>query len=244
MRIAVAGGTGVVGRHVVEVAEAAGHDVLVLARSRGVDVQTGAGLDLAGVDTVIDVTSTSSGTERGAIEFFESVCDSLFAAELAAGVSHHIALSIIGVDRAPHGYYAGKWAQEQRVERSPVPWTIQRAAQFHEFAGQISERARFGGWCVVPVMRSQPLAARDVATRLVELAEAGPSGRVPDIAGPREESMPELVRQQFIADGHPMRVLALPLPGAFMRSLRDGTVLPGPGARLYPQTFAEWLAAR
>lgn len=244
MRIAVAGGTGTVGRHVVQLAEAAGHDVRVLARSRGVDVRTGAGLNLDGVDVVIDVTSVGTQSARVSRAFFEAAADSLEAAETRAGVRHHIALSIIGVDRAPVGYYAGKAAQEARVERSAVPWSILRAAQFHEFAGQVSTQARLGRLVLVPVMRSQPLAARDVAERLLAIAEAGPSGRVPDLAGPREESMPELVRQQLRADGDPGRVLALPLPGGFMRALRDGTLLPGAEAGLTTQTFAEWLAAR
>jgi uncharacterized protein YbjT (DUF2867 family) len=245
MRIAVAGGTGAVGRQVVEVARERGHDPVALSRSTGVDLTSGAGLveALRGVSAAIDVTSISTLNADASRRFFGAVTRNLLAAQREAGVAHHLALSIIGVDRAPYGYYAGKVLQEQLIEAGDVPWTILRAAQFHEFAGQIFGRVRIGPLVIVPRMRSQPVAARAVARHLVALAERGPAGRAPDLAGPRAEWMADLCRRWASATGARGRVLELPMPGAYGRAMRDGTLLAGPGADLDRQTFDEWLAA-
>ena len=142
MRIAVAGGTGVVGRHAVEAARAAGHEVVVLSRSSGADVLTGAGLDerMQGADAVIDVTNTTTLSAAKAVKFFETATRNLLAAESRAGVTHHVALSIVGIDGIDASYYAGKLAQERAVAAGSVPFTIARAGQFHEFAGQLLSR--------------------------------------------------------------------------------------------------------
>ncbi|MBN9195938.1 MAG: NAD(P)H-binding protein, partial [Microbacterium sp.] len=199
MRIAVAGGTGTVGRHVVAVARERGHEAVVLSRAAGVDVSTGDGLDaaLAGVDVVIDVTSVATTKASVAEHFFETATRRLLGAERRHGVAHHIALSIVGIDRRGEasGYYAGKIAQERAVATDEVPWTLLRATQFHEFARQMFERGRIGPVVVVPAMRSQPVAAREVAERLVALAEGSPAGRVRDLGGPRVERMSELSRR-------------------------------------------------
>jgi uncharacterized protein YbjT (DUF2867 family) len=244
VKIAVAGGTGTVGRHVVDVARGRGHDTAVLSRSTGVDLVTGTGLGetLAGVDAVVDVTSVLTQSAGVATEFFRAVTTNLLAAEAAAGVGHHLVLSIVGVDRAPHGYYAGKVAQEELLTTSPVPWTVLRATQFHEFAGQLHDRVVLGPLHVVPVLRSQPVAAREVAERLVDLAETGPAGRARDLAGPEELRMADAVRRWARATGRGGIVLALPLPGRFGRALRDGTLLAGPDADRGTRTFAQWLA--
>lgn len=242
MRIAVAGGTGVVGRHITEVARRRGHEVTVLARSQGVDLTTGAGLDLTGVQAVIDVTSVQTTGAAKAVRFFQAVTDTLLAAEQAAGVAHHVVLSIVGVEAAPYGYYAGKAAQERRVEAGQVPWTVLRATQFHEFAGQIFTRTKTGPVAIVPTMRSQPVAAAEVAARLVELAETGPAGRVPDLAGPRVERMAELSRRWAAATGAPGHVVEVPIPGGMGRVMRDGTLLARPGSQLGKLTFDQWLA--
>jgi uncharacterized protein YbjT (DUF2867 family) len=245
MRIAVAGGTGAVGRHVVDVARERGHDVVVLTRSTGVDLVAGHALEaaLAGADVVIDVAAAQAVSEKAARAFFGAVTRNLLAAGQAAGIRHHVALSIVGVDDAGYGYYAGKVLQEQLVEAGPVPWTLLRATQFHEFASQISGRMKIGPFVVVPTMRSQPVAAREVAERLVDLAVNPPAGRVRDLAGPREERMSDLVRRWLNATAQPGRVIEVPLPGGFGRAIRDGTILPRPGADLGRQTFDEWLAS-
>lgn len=244
MKVAVAGGTGVVGTHVVEVAREHGHDVVVLTRGNGVDLRTGAGLDTAlhGVDVVIDVAGVQTTSAKVSTEFFTTTTRALLDAERRANVKHHVALSIVGIDRAPVAYYAGKVAQEALVEAGTVPWTILRATQFHEFAAQMYSRAMVGPIHLAPRMLIQPIAAHEVAQHLVELAVAPPAGRVPDLAGPREEHMPEMIRAYAGATGHTGRIPAVTLPGAFGRAMRDGSVLPGPGAVLGRQTFSEWIA--
>lgn len=245
MRIAVAGGTGQVGSRVIEAARERGHDVVVLARGAGVDVREGAGLDAAleGVAAVVDVLGVTTLDARSSIAFFEATTRSLLAAEARAGVGHHLALSIVGTDRAPEGYYAGKLAQERLVEAGDVPWTILRATQFHEFAAQVHARGGLGPFRVAPRMRTQPVAAREVGARLVELAEAGPSGRAADLAGPHEESLVDMVRAYARWRGSRAWIPAVSLPGPLGRAQRDGTLLPGPDAARGSQTFDEWLAS-
>ena len=243
MRIAVAGGTGTVGRHVVDVARERGHEVVVLARSMGIDLVTGAGLDTAlqGVDAVIDVTSTSTQSAAESERFFGTVTRNLLAAEQSAGVGHHLALGIVGSLDAPFGYYAGKKVQEELVTSGPVPFTILRATQFHEFAQQLHSGYTFGPVILVPKMVSQPVAAREVAERLVELT-AAPAGRVEDLAGPRVEQMTDMVRAYGTAVGKRGVLVTVPLPGGFGKAMRDGTTLAGPSADLGGQTFDEWIA--
>jgi uncharacterized protein YbjT (DUF2867 family) len=246
LRIAVAGGTGAVGARVVEAARARGHDAVVLSRSAGADLVTGRGLAeaLEGAGAVIDVASVASSAAAPAVAFFDASTTNLLRAERELGIGHHIALSIIGVPQAPYGYYAGKARQEELVQRSDVGWTIVRAAQFHEFAEQMATRAKAGPFVLCPAMRSQPIAAVEVAEALVDIAEGAPRGIDHDLAGPREESMPDLVRRFVRATGRRTPVVGLAIPGSWGRALRDGTLLPGPGARLGTQTFDAWLAAR
>ena len=243
-KIAVAGGTGTVGTHVVEVARAAGHEVVVLSRSHGVDLRTGSGLSpaLEGVDTVIDVSNVTTMSEAEAVEFFSTATRRLVDAEAEAGVSHHVALSIVGIDRAPSGYYAGKLAQERLVEAGAAPWTILRATQFHEFAGQMYGQAKIGPIHLAPKARTRPGAAREVAERLVELAAAAPAGRATELAGPQEESLADMVRAYARAKGSRAWIPSIALPGGFGRAMRDGSLLPGADAVLGRQTFAEWVA--
>lgn len=244
MRIAVTGGTGTVGRHVVDVVGERGHEAVVLARSAGVDLVAGTGLDevLDGVDAVVDVTSVSTQSGKAAARFFRAVSTNLLAAEARIGVGHHVALSIVGIDRAPDGHYAGKVVQEELVTTGPVPWTLQRATQFHEFAGQLHARLGLGPVHPVPVMRSQPVAAREVAERLVALVEAGPAGRVPDLAGPEILRMTDMVASYARATGRGGVVLPVPLPGRLGRAFRDGSLTAGPDADLGVQTFDRWLS--
>ena len=244
MRIAIAGGTGTVGTHVVEVARERGHDVIVLSRSTGVDLMTGAGLDAAleGVAVVVDVASTFTQSAATSVDFFTTVTRTLLSAEKRAGVPHHVALSIVGIDGSRYGYYAGKQAQERELSAGSVPFTVLRATQFHEFVTQ--GQIRVGPFALVPTMRTQPVAAREVAERLVDLAEGDARGRVADLAGPREESLPDMARRYLRATGGRARVVALSLPGAGFREMRSGALLPGPDAVRAGQTFEEWIAAR
>lgn len=242
MRIAVAGGTGLTGRMVVECAELAGHQTVVLARSRGVDLAGGTGVAAAldGVDAVVDVTNVTTLSARRSTRFFTAVAANLRSAEQQVGVRHHVLLSIVGVDRAPYGYYAGKRAQERLVDDGPVPWTILRATQFHEMAQIVHASFHLGPVHLVPRMRIRPVAAREVAEQLVALAVGEPSGVV-EIGGPREESLVAMVRAYDRRTAGRSWVPALSLPGAFGRAQRDGTLLPTGDALLGRQTFAEWL---
>lgn len=241
MRIAVAGGTGVVGAHVVRLAEASGHEVRVLSRASGVDLVSGQGLDLAGVDAVIDVSGPSTTSAAKSRAFFEATTAQLLRAEQDAGVPHHLALSIVGAAGAPHGYYAGKALQERLVAAGAIPWTMLRATQFFEFAEQ--NAVRLGSWAVLPAMRSQPVAAVAVAERLVRLAEGAPAGDAPDLAGPEELRIAQVARAVFEHRGERRRVVEVALPGGFGRALRDGSILPGSDAEHAGPTLAQWLAA-
>ncbi|RXZ39630.1 SDR family oxidoreductase, partial [Agromyces binzhouensis] len=221
MRIAIAGATGVVGRHVVVAAEAGGHDILSLTRRTGHDLERGtgpAGSSLAaaldGVDAVIDVTSVGTTSASRSREFFIAVTQNLLRAERDAGVGHHVALSIVGIDGADASYFAGKHAQERLVAAADVPHTILRATQFHEFAEQMTARLSLGRMLTpIPVGRYRPVSAREVGVRLVEVAEAGAVGRARDLAGPREERLAEMVRRMFAHDGVRRPVVEFPLPG-------------------------------
>jgi uncharacterized protein YbjT (DUF2867 family) len=245
MKIAVAGGTGQAGAHVLRIGRSRGHVMTSLSRREGVDLVSGAGLHnaLSGADTVIDVSNILSLRTDVSVSFFAGATRNLLAAEAKAGVTHHLALTIVGADAAPEGYYAGKLTQERLVEAGDVPWTILRATQFHEFASQMYQTAKAGPLHAAPRARVQPIAVREVAEHLVTLAEQGPGGRVAELAGPQEESLADMVRRYARAIGHRGWMPEISLPGAFGHALRNGSLLPKPGAVLGRQTFAEWLEA-
>ncbi len=244
MKIAVAGGTGVVGSRTVEAARASGHEVVVLSRAQGVDLVTGAGLEaaLARVDAVIDTANISTLKAADAIEFFTAATGNLVSAAADAGVRHVVLLSIVGIDRIPYDYYAGKLAQEKIVQASRVPWTIQRATQFHEFAAQTYAIAKAGPLHLAPNARTQPVAAAEVGERLAAIAAGEARGRAADFAGPQEESLAEMIRAYARSRGHRGWIPAVNLPTKQLKGMRAGLALPQQGADLGQQTFAEWLA--
>jgi|SRR6478736_797603 len=241
-RLAVAGGTGLTGRLVTDQVRAAGYQPVVLARSTGVDLLTGAGLAaaLAGVDAVIDVINVATQRRRTAVEFFGTATTTLLRAEERAGVRHHVTLSIVGIDRVDTGYYAGKLRQEEAVARGEVPWTILRSTQFHEFAGMLLDLVP-GPVAIVPNQLSQPVAAREVARHLVELARGPATGRAPEIAGPQERRMADLVRQLARARGSRRRVLELPALGAAAVAVARGALLHSGSGPRGTETFERWL---
>ncbi|WP_334151068.1 SDR family oxidoreductase [Microbacterium sp.] len=243
MRIAVAGGTGTVGRYAVDAAHDAGHEVVVLSRASGADVRTGAGLAaaLAGADAVIDVTNLATTlSAKTSVRFFETAAHHLLAAEQQAGVGHHVALSIVGIDGIDTSYYAGKLAQERAVAAGPVPFTIVRAGQFHEFAGQILGLVR-GPFAPMPRTLMRPVSAREVGAYLVQVAETGPIGRARDLVGPHDETLADLARRQLAFDGIRRRVIDVRLPGAYGRGLASGALRGGADAAHGTVTFDEWL---
>lgn len=243
MKIAVAGGTGVVGTHTVAAARAAGHEVTVLSRGGGADIASGEGLDaaLAGVDAVIDTVNVTTLDGDEATRFFRETAQNLIAASERAGIGHIVLLSIVGIDRNPHAYYAGKLAQEKVYESSPVPWTILRATQFHEFAQQMFARAKIGPIHVAPRARTQPIAAGEVGAHLVSLASQPEQGHAPDLAGPHEEQLADMTRRYARAIGYRWPMPSINVPGQQMKGMRAGLNLPGDGAVLGTQTFDAWL---
>jgi uncharacterized protein YbjT (DUF2867 family) len=249
-KIAVAGATGRVGRHIVELLEADGRDVVAISRSHGVDVVTGDGLAdaLAGVRCIIDAATGPSAEQQAATEFFTTSARNLQAAGERAGVRRIVMVSIIATDKFTGGYGAAKLAHERALLAGPIPAQILRAAQFHEFIGQLVDWGRQGDVSYVPDMRTQPVAARTVAEALVGLAgglDPVPRAPIPEIAGPREERLLELA-QRFVAHrGDALRIEAGGFPGDPDAELyASGALLPGPHATLAGPTFADWLDAQ
>jgi uncharacterized protein YbjT (DUF2867 family) len=250
-KIAVTGATGRVGRHVVDVLEERGHDVVAISRSLGVDVVTGEGLAdaLAGVETVIDAATQPTPEQDAATEFFTTATRNLQAVGEQTGVQRIVVVSIIGIDRFTAGFLAAKKVHEQAMLAGPIPARILRAAQFHEFVRELLDWGRQDGVSYVPEMRTQLVAARTVAEALADLAtvpDSAPAGTgtapIPEIAGPREESLVEMARLLAARRGDPVRIEGATNPADPDGDLyEDGALLPGPHATLAGPTFEEWL---
>jgi uncharacterized protein YbjT (DUF2867 family) len=247
-KIAVAGATGRVGVHIVDLLEAEGHEVVQIARSKGVDVITGAGLAeaLEGVECVIDATTPPTPDEQAAIEFFTTAARNLQEYGARAGVRRIVLVSIVGVDRFRGGYNAAKVMQEQTHLVGPIPVRILRATQFHEFVEQLMDWGRQGDVAYVWRMRTQLVAARTVAEAICELATenkpvpATGDGPIWEIAGPREERLAEAARRLAAHNGDTVRVDEVDAPDPLFE---NGGSLPGPDAVLAGPTFDEWLEA-
>jgi uncharacterized protein YbjT (DUF2867 family) len=249
-RIAVAGATGRVGRHIVDVLEAGGHNVVAMSRSAGVDVITGDGLDaaLTGVEVVIDAATGPSPGEEAATAFFTAAARNLHEAGQRAGVQRIVAVSIIGADRFTAGYGAAKIAHEHATLSGPIPARILRAAQFHEFVAQLIDWGRRGEVSLVPKMRTQLVAARTVAETLADLATSPNGAAAPatapisEVAGPREENLVEMARLLVARRGDPIKIEGVSDPADPDRGVyTSGALLPGPDATLAGPTFEEWL---
>jgi len=245
MRIAVVGGTGFVGRHTVEVLRRAGHDTVVIARSRGVDASTGRGLDeaLAGADAVVDVTTVPPADRETTQALFATLTRNVLAAGRRAKVGHHVLLSIEGVDRLDgNAHYAGKRAQEALVVAGSVPYTILRATQFHDFAGTVVGWTREADTASVPPLLLQPVAVTDVADVLAEIAVGPPQQRPLDLAGPQPEDLVDMARRTLAARGESIRLIPSWRTGIFGVEAAGEVMLPDPSARRGPTTFDAWLA--
>ena len=244
MKVAVAGGTGLTGRHVARSLTDAGHEPVLLARSRGVDLVTGDGLAgaLAGVDAVVDVSNVTTIKREVSERFFTAATTHLRDAAADAGVGHYVLLSIVGVDRVDLPYYAGKRRQEQLLAVGTVPWTVLRTTQFHEFAGQVLARTR-GRIAPVPAMPSRPVSVAEVADALVEAALADPlDGYATELAGPEVLRLDDMARRVLRRRGERRWVLPVRLPGRVGRQLRSGGALPDGEFREGKLTFADYLA--
>jgi uncharacterized protein YbjT (DUF2867 family) len=247
-KIAVAGATGRVGRHIVDLLEEGGHEVVEIARSKGVDVITGEGLveALEGVECVVDATTPPTPDEQAAVEFFKTAARNLQEQGERAGVRRIVLVSIVGIDRYQGGYNAAKVVQEQAHLTGPIPVRILRATQFHEFVEQLTDWGRQGDVAYVWRMRTQLVAARTVAAAIVELAtenrpvRATGQGPIWEIAGPREERLADAARRLAAHHGDPVRVEEVDAPDPLFE---NGGSLPGPDAVLAGPTFDEWLGA-
>jgi uncharacterized protein YbjT (DUF2867 family) len=244
MRVAVVGGTGQVGRHVVDALARTGHEPVTIARSVGIDVISGEGLDaaLAGVASVVDVTNTPAQEPDATRAFFGTITKRHLDAEQRAGVAHHLVLSIVCVDRVrSNAHYEGKRLQEKLVRSGPIPFTILRATQFHEFAGMVASWTRRDDVAVVPPLLVQPVAASEVGDILAELAVGPPSGDIVELGGPQTEDLAEMARRTFAAEGEHVRVDATWTDGPLSDEMAGDVLLPGPNARLGTITFDDWL---
>jgi uncharacterized protein YbjT (DUF2867 family) len=248
-RIAVTGASGRVGRHVVEILEAQGHEVVPISRTHGVDVITAEGLAeaLEGVEAVVDTATGPSPEETAATDFFTTAARNLHSRGERAGVKRLVVVSIIGADRFESGYGAAKIAHERAALEGPIPAAILRAAQFHEFVEQLVDWGRQeSGASQVPRARMQVVAANAVAEELAAMATNGaahaPGEPIPEVAGPREESLVELARLLAEHRGDPEGVEEAREPDeATRRIYESGDLLPGPHAKLAGPTYREWL---
>jgi uncharacterized protein YbjT (DUF2867 family) len=251
-KIGVAGATGRVGRHVVDVVTERGYEVVAMSRANRVDLISGDGLAeaLSGVMCVIDVATYPLPDQKAATEFFTTAARNLHETGRRAGVERLVVVSIIGVDAFSGGYSAAKLAHERAALSGPIPARILRAAQFHEFVDQMLEWSTQGDVAYVPSMRTQTVAAHSVAEALVDLATETPwephsaDGPFPEIAGPQEERLAELAGLLVAHRGQALRIEEVENPDdPDAKLFSSGALLPGPGAKLVGPTFREWLTA-
>ena len=243
MKIVVIGGSGLIGSRVVTQLRQRGHEVLAASQSTGVNTVTGEGLKEAftGTDVVVDVANSPSFESAAALAFFEAAGRNIFAAEKAAGVKLHVALSVVGTERLlEFGYFGAKLAQERAVENSGVPYTIVRATQFFEFVGGIAQEATQGQTVRVSPAKFQPMAADDVAAAVADAALAPAQGMV-EVAGPESFQMDQLIRKYLSAKNDRKDVITDPDARYFGIKLNDRSLTPDTGARLGTITFDEWL---
>jgi uncharacterized protein YbjT (DUF2867 family) len=245
MKIVVIGGTGLIGTKLVNNLRQRGHEVLAASPKSGVNTFTGEGLAeaLQGAQVVVDVANAPSWEDNAVMEFFQTAGHNLLAAEAAAGVRHHVALSIVGADRLPaSGYLRAKLAQEDLVKTSGIPFTIVRSTQFFEFAKGIIQSASEGQTIRLSPALMQPIAADDVATALAGVAVAEPLNGTIEIAGPEPIRMDELARRFLSATRDPRKVATDVHALYFGTELNDHSLTPGDKARLGPTHFEEWLS--
>lgn len=245
MKIVVIGGTGLIGSKVIQKLKQRGHEAIAAAPNTGVDTITGKGLAEAVADAavVVDVSNSPSFDERAATDFFETAGRNLTAAETAAGVRHHIALSVVGTDRLQEsGYFRAKLAQEQLIMSSPIPYTLVHATQFFEFIRTIAQLSTDGDNVRLPPVQFQPMAADDVASAIVDVALAEPVNGMIEIAGPEAFTLAEAVRKVLGHDHDARNVIADPTAPYYGVQVSERTLVPGAGARLGTTKLDWWIA--
>jgi len=247
MKIVIIGGTGLIGSKVVTMLGAHGHEAVPASPNSGVNTLTGAGLAevLTGAQVVIDVSNSPSFEDTAVMEFFTTSTRNLLAAEKTAGVTHHVALSVVGTDRLPDsGYFRAKVAQENLIKESGLPYSIVHATQFFEFVKSIAAAATDGDTVRLSHALIQPIAADDVATAVARTAVGAPLNGTLEIAGPVQLGLDDLVRTGLALRGDPREVVADADAPYFGAILQERTLIPGPDATLFETTFEQWLAAQ
>ena len=243
MKIVVIGGSGLIGTKTVVILRQQGHDVVAASPKSGINTITGEGLKeaIAGAQVVIDLANSPSFEDKAVLEFFETSGRNLLAAEAAAGVRHHVALSIVGTDRSDNGYFHAKVAQEKLIEASGVPYTIIRSTQFMEFLRGIADEGTKGNTVRLSPGLFQPIAADDVAPIVAEVALAAPRNGIVEIAGPERAPFNEIVARYLKAVGDPREVVRDPEARYWGGYVGEHSLVPLGEARLGRIGLAEWL---
>jgi uncharacterized protein YbjT (DUF2867 family) len=245
MKIVVIGGSGLIGKKLVDTLRDSGHEALAASPTSGVNTLTGVGLSkaLEGAAVVVDVTNSPSFEDTAVLNFFETSTRNLLRAAADADVGHHVALSVVGADRLPDsGYMRAKVAQEALIRSATVPYTIVRATQFFEFLGGIAGASTDGGTVRLPPARIQPIAADDVAAALAAVAVGTPVNGIVEVAGPEPLPLDELVRRFLRATDDARPVIADARARYFGAALNDSSLMPGDNPRLGSTRFERWLS--
>jgi uncharacterized protein YbjT (DUF2867 family) len=245
MKIVVIGGSGLIGTKLVNNLRQYGHEVVAASPSSGVNTLTGEGLAnaLIGAQVVIDVANSPSFEDKAVLEFFETSGRNLLAAEAAAGVGHHVALSVVGTDRLlASGYFRAKMAQENLIKASKIPYTILRSTQFFEFVSAIAQSATEGQTVRLPPVLMQPVVSDDVAAALADVAVGEPVNGTVELAGPEPIRLDELVRRFLSATRDARKVTTDVRARYFGIEVNDQSLTPGDNPRIGPTRFEDWLS--
>ncbi|HEY1342552.1 MAG TPA: SDR family oxidoreductase [Bryobacteraceae bacterium] len=245
MKIVVIGGTGLIGSKLVKKLREQGHEAVAAAPNTGINSITGEGLAdaLKGASVVVDVTNAPSWEDAAVLAFFETSTRNLLAAEAAAGVGHHVALSVVGTERmVQSGYFRAKLAQEKMIKASSIPYSIVRATQFFEFVKQIADYSTEGDKVRLPHVLFQPMAGDDVAAAMARVATSSPLKGTVEIGGPEKSHLDELVRRNLAALNDAREVIADPTAGYYGIPMSERTLVPEDDARLGETRFEDWLS--
>lgn len=244
MKVVVIGGTGLIGTKLVKILRQSGHEAVAASPSSGVNIVTGEGLAdaFAGARVVVDVANSPSFEDQAVLKFFETSGRNILAAEAAAGVGHHVALSVVGTERMlKSGYFRAKMAQEKLIKASRIPYTIVQSTQFFEFLGAIAQSGTDGYTVRLPSALVQPIASDDVASVMADVAVGASLNGTIEIAGPERVSLAEIIRRFLGATQDPRQVIADARASYFGVELNDQSLTPGHNPRLGSIQFEQWL---